>query len=77
MGEPMAVDGPGGRLSLPAAVRERVPAEYLAVLEGIASGEPDVRLAERAGVDVAAVPSLVRLAAAKLIAAHGGPPGER
>lgn len=60
----------------PAVVRA-LPEPYREVLAGVVAADDDVALAARAGVDPSAVPALVRLALAKLLAAQdaAGAPG--
>ena len=48
-------------------LRRRLPAGYLLAIAGIASGDTDEDLAARVDVHVAAVPTLLCLAAEKLL----------
>ena len=52
---------------LPADVVSRLPRAYVTTLELVSEGATDAEVAERVGVDAAAVPALVRLATAKLL----------
>ncbi|MCU1496627.1 MAG: hypothetical protein JWM47_580 [Acidimicrobiales bacterium] len=52
------------------SVARRLPQPYRAALAGVAAGDDDLALAASAGVHPAAVPALVRLALAKLLAAQ-------
>jgi len=57
-------------LSVPDDLAAELPAAYVAALESIAAGLSDAEVADRTGVDVSAVPALVRLATARLLTAH-------
>jgi len=52
---------------LPGVVSRLLPPSYVTTLECVAAGDSDQVVARRVGVDLAAVPSLVRLAIAKLL----------
>lgn len=49
------------------AVLRLLPLSYVVALQCVADGDDDDVIAERVGVDPAAVPALVRLATAKLL----------
>lgn len=53
--------------ALSETVIRQLPPSYVVALECIANGDSDDDLAERVGVDLSAVPALVRLATAKLL----------
>ncbi len=52
---------------VPSGLATRLPEPYVVALEGVLAGLTDAELAERVGIDAAAVPALVRLTTVKLV----------
>lgn len=56
-------------VDLPEDLVEKLPPAYVAVLDSVCRGDGDDVIAHRLGIDQSAVPSLVRIATAKLLEA--------